>query len=131
MNSPNAIAIRYLATWNEPDADRRASLVADLWDRQGSYRDPMMSGSGHADIARMIDGARAQFPGLVFTLRGEPDGHGPFVRFSWLLGPNGGAPLAGGTDVAHLDGGGHLLEVVGFLDKALPNYSDSVGPVAR
>ena len=116
MTTPHAIAERYLATWNEPDAARRQALVAGLWSPQGRYVDPMMSGHGHDGIARMIEGARAQFPGLVFTPRGTPDGHGAFARFSWTLGPAGGAPVAGGTDVARLDDHGRVAEVIGFLD---------------
>ena len=43
-------------------------------------------------------------------------GHGPFARFSWSLGPAGGAPVAGGTDIARLDEQGRVVEVIGFLD---------------
>ncbi len=116
MTTPHAIAERYLATWNEADATRRHSLIAALWSPQGRYVDPLMSGQGHDGLARMIETARTQFPGLVFTPRGEPDGHGPFARFSWSLGPAGGAAVAGGTDVARLDGDGRVVEVIGFLD---------------
>jgi hypothetical protein len=116
MTTALAIADRYLATWNEPDAARRQSLVAALWSPHGRYADPLMSGQGHDGIACMIETARTQFPGLVFTPRGEPDGHGPFARFSWSLGPAGGAAVAGGTDVARLDDAGRVVEVIGFLD---------------
>ena len=117
MNAtPHAIAERYLATWNEADDHRREALVAALWSPQGRYADPLMTGEGHAGIARMIATARTQFPGLVFTTRGQADGHGSFARFSWSLGPAGGAPVAGGTDVARLDDGGRIVEVIGFLD---------------
>ncbi len=116
MTTPLAIADRYLATWNEPDNARRRSLVAALWSPDGRYADPMMSGEGHDGIAHMIAAARTQFPGLVFTARGKPDGHGPFARFSWSLGPAGGAAVAGGTDVARLDEAGRVVEVIGFLD---------------
>jgi hypothetical protein len=116
MTTPLAIADRYLATWNEADSARRRALVAALWSPHGRYADPLMSGQGHEGIAAMIEGARAQFPGLVFTLRGGPDGHGPFVRFAWSLGPAGGAPVAGGSDVVRLDEESRVLEVIGFLD---------------
>lgn len=116
MTTPHALADRYLATWNEADATRRQALIAELWSPQGRYADPMMSGQGHDGIVRMIEAARAQFPGLRFSARGEPDGHGPFARFSWSLGPAGGAPVAGGTDVARLDEHGRVVEVIGFLD---------------
>ena len=113
------IADRYLATWNEPDAARRHALVAALWSPQGRYADPLMSGEGHAGITSMIETARAQFPGLRFTPRGQADGHGEFARFSWSLGPTGGAPVAGGTDVARLDAAGRVIEVIGFLDPSV------------
>ncbi|MFC7551640.1 hypothetical protein ACFQU7_03960 [Pseudoroseomonas wenyumeiae] len=35
----------------------------------------------------MIETARGSFPGHGFTLEGPPDGHGPFLRFSWTLAP--------------------------------------------
>ena len=114
--TPHAIADRYLATWNEADDSRRQALVAALWSPQGRYADPLMSGEGHAGITSMIEAARSQFPGLRFTPRGQVDGHGEFARFSWTLGPAGGAPVAGGTDVARLDDDGRVVEVIGFLD---------------
>ena len=116
MSTPATLADRYLATWNEPDAARRHALVAALWSPRGRYADPLMQGEGHDGIARMIEAARTQFPGLRFSARGTADGHGPFARFSWSLGPAGGAPVAGGTDVARLDDAGRVVEVIGFLD---------------
>ena len=116
MTPLHTLADRYLATWNEADAARRQALIAALWSPQGRYADPLMSGEGHDGIARMIEAARAQGPGLVFTPRGEPDGHGAFTRFSWSLGPAGGPAVAGGTDVARVDDDGRVVEVIGFLD---------------
>ena len=116
MTTPHTITDRYLASWNEADAARRQALIAALWNPQGRYADPLMSGQGHDGIARMIEAARAQFPGLQFTPRGEADGHGAFARFSWSLGPAGGAAVAGGTDVVRLDDQGRIAEVIGFLD---------------
>ena len=115
-STASTLADRYLAAWNEPDAARRQALVAALWAPQGRYADPLMSGQGHEGIARMMATARTQFPGLRFTPRGQADGHGPFARFSWSLGPAGGAAVAAGTDVVRLDDDGRLVEVIGFLD---------------
>jgi hypothetical protein len=121
MSEFHAIAERYLAMWNEPQPDRRRALVAAGWAADGRYADPLMTGRGHEGIAAMIEGARASFPGHGFTLRGTPDGHGSFVRFAWTLASADGSPVAGGTDVARLDGAGRFVEVTGFLDGAASN----------
>lgn len=118
MTNPNAIAESYLAVWNADDGERRRELMNRGWREDASYADPIMQAAGRGGIAEMIEGARAQFPGLGFTLTGRPDGHGPFIRFSWLLAPAGGEAVAGGTDMVRLDGEGRIAEVVGFLDKA-------------
>jgi len=115
-STPLAVAEAYIDLWNEADDDRRRSALAEGWAPDARYADPMMAGQGHDGVAAMIAGARAQFPGHGFSLRGTPDGHGPFVRFSWSLAPQGGAPIAGGTDVVTLDAAGRIDTVVGFLD---------------
>lgn len=116
MTDPKQIAERYLATWNEPDGDARRERLGRDWNADARYADPLMSGAGRDGIATMIEAARGQFPGHGFTLLGDPDGHGAFVRFSWALAPEGGQPVGGGTDVVRLDGDGRIAEVVGFLD---------------
>ena len=112
---PQEIASDYLATWNTPDDTERARTLAG-WAEGARYRDPMMTGEGRDGIAAMITAARAQFPGHSFTLTGTPDGHGPFVRFSWTLAPANGQAVAHGTDIVRLDDDGRIAEVIGFLD---------------
>lgn len=116
MTDPKPIADRYLALWNEADEARRVALLAENWAADARYADPMMQGEGRDGIAAMIQGARTHFPGHGFTLRGTPDGHGSYVRFSWDLAPEGAPAIAGGTDIVRLDGAGRIADVVGFLD---------------
>ena len=118
MSEARRIAENYLAAWNEPDATARAARIAWEWAPSARFTDPMMEGAGQQEIAALIEGVRAKFPGLGFALEGEPDGHGRFVRFSWSAAPEGGAVLARGTDVVRLDGEGRIAEVIGFLDAA-------------
>jgi len=110
------IADAYLALWNEADGAGRRAMLARGWAVDAHYADPLMSGDGREGIAAMIEGARGQFPGHVFALRGTPDGHGDHVRFSWTLTAPGGAAVAGGTDMVALDGEGRIARVIGFLD---------------
>lgn len=116
MADPKTIADAYLALWNEADEGARRARLAEAWSADARYADPLMAGEGRDGIAAMIAGARPQFPGHRFTLEGTPDGHGRFVRFSWTLAPDGGAVVAGGTDVVRLDEAGRIAEVIGFLD---------------
>jgi hypothetical protein len=109
----------YIAIWNEPDADRRRSLISRVWTADARYLDPMMEGHGPDGIDAMIAGAQSQLPGHRFRLAAAPDAHHDRVRFSWhLVGPDGGSPVAIGHDFATLDGDGRLCDVTGFLEPA-------------
>ena len=110
-----ALVDSYIAAWNATDPQARAARVAETWTEAATYRDPMMAGEGHAGIAAMIAAAQANFPGLVFRRRGALDTHGDYIRFSWDLGPQGAAPVAGGTDFGVLKDR-RLAVVTGFLD---------------
>jgi len=116
MIDPNNIAELYLASWNAAPPQRAAAM--DCWAATATYRDPLMAGDGREGIAAMIDAAVANFPGHHFALAGTADGHGPFVRFSWVIRPDAdaGIAVARGTDVVRLDGDGRIVEVIGFLD---------------
>ena len=108
---------RYIAAWNETDADKRRDLVGSLWAADGSYTDPLADVRGPDAIAGLIGAAQEQFPGLVFTLGGPVDANHHQARFTWHLGPSGGEPIVIGFDVVVLDAAGRIASVHGFLDK--------------
>lgn len=115
MTDPRTIAENYLAAWNAPGSEERATNMMS-WAPDARYVDPLMRGEGRDGIAAMIARARAQFPGHDFTLTGTPDGCGNHVRFSWTLAAESGTPVARGTDIVRLDREGRIAEVIGFLD---------------
>jgi hypothetical protein len=114
-NDLNALIHRYIDAWNEPDAERRRELVAQTWTEDGTYLDPLMSGSGHDSIATMIALAQERFPGHRFELSFGPDAHNDRVRFAWRL-REGDALVAAGVDFATVAGDGRLRSVTGFLE---------------
>jgi len=116
ITSPATVAEAYLAVWNEADSAARRAKLADGWASEARYVDPLMQASGTDAINAMIGAAQAQFAGHSFRLTGTPDGHGPFVRFSWLLAGADGRVAGGGTDVVELDAAGRIAQVTGFLD---------------
>ena len=117
MTDTTALIDDYIAIWNEPDSGRRRELIARTWTEDGSYVDPMLTGSGHDGIDTMIAGAQEQFPGHRFELAMGPDTHNDRVRFAWSL-VGDGAPVAAGVDFATVADDGRLREVIGFLEAA-------------
>jgi hypothetical protein len=115
MSDVQAVVERYIAMWNEGDAERRRELVAQTVTEDATYLDPVMSSEGIDGIAAMIGAAQGQFPGLRFTLADGPDAHHDRVRFTWSLGQNGGEPVAVGLDFATLADDGRMRSVTGFL----------------
>jgi hypothetical protein len=65
----------------------------------------------------MIAAAQQHFPGHSFRLSSKVDSYNDRVRFSWEMdGPDGGAPVAGGTDFGIVADDGRLRSITGFLD---------------
>jgi hypothetical protein len=113
-----ALVDRYLATWNEADAQARTTAVAELYTDDATYTDPLAEVTGPQAIAELIAGAQAMFPGHVFQAHPAVDGHHDVVRFGWDLVPTvGGEPTVAGFDVAVLTPDGRIRAVHGFLDK--------------
>ncbi|MFN2560476.1 MAG: nuclear transport factor 2 family protein [Jatrophihabitans sp.] len=108
---------RYLACWNETDADARQALIAELWSPDLAYVDPMVEVTGGDQLDATIAAVQAQFPGFVFTSVDGGDAHHDIARFTWGLGPAGAEPIVVGFDVVVLDGDGRIDKVLGFLDR--------------
>lgn len=115
MTDANNTAERYIAIWNEEDADHRRRLIAESWAENATYIDPLMRGEGHEQINALVEAVQTRFPGFRFNLIGAADSHGNNLRFSWGLGPDGSEAIIKGTDFALLEGG-RLKAVHGFLD---------------
>ncbi|MFE1440287.1 nuclear transport factor 2 family protein [Streptomyces sp. NPDC058739] len=112
------VVTRYLEAWNTTEAVALAKAVADVWSADGTYTDPASDVRGHDQITAMIAGTQDQFPGFVFRLVGEADGHHDTARFSWELvhESEGSAPVAG-SDVITLDAEDRITAVYGFFDR--------------
>jgi len=117
MSNVNELADRYIAMWNEADAARRRDLIAATWTPDGSYVDPAMQSDGHAGIDAMVRSLQERFPGHRFTRTSDVDAHHDRIRFSWELGPAGGAAIVKGVDFAVI-AGDRLQAVTGFFNQA-------------
>ena len=107
---------RYIAIWNETDAEARHDLIARTWDEHASYRDPLMQGDGHAEIDAMIRYVQARFPAHRLQRSGAVDHIQDRVRFAWQLAAASGPVIAAGTDFGIVAADGRLQAITGFLD---------------
>lgn len=118
MSDADELVERYLAAWNETDANRRAETLRTVWVEDGGYADPLVDVRGYDAISAVIGGVHDQFPGYVFQLEKAAEEHHGRVRFSWGLAASAGAEsVVVGTDVAVLAPDGRMREVHGFLDR--------------
>jgi SnoaL-like domain len=117
MTTFDEIAERYIAVWNETDAEARRGAIDALYSERARYTDPMVDAEGREAIDQTIAAVQSQFPGFVFRLAGDVDAHHNQARFTWELGPAGGEAPIVGFDVAVIDDDGRLETVLGFLDR--------------
>ena len=118
MTDFNELAGRYIALWNETDADARRKGIGEVFTEDAVYIDPLAEAVGQDAIDATIAGAQDMFPGLTFRLAGPVDAHHDQVRFTWELVPGEGAEsIVIGFDVAVAAEDGRLHKVYGFLDK--------------
>jgi hypothetical protein len=110
---------RYIEGFNETDADRRHDLIEQLFTEDARYTDPQVEVTGREQIDAYIGQTQAAFPGYVFTLGGDIDGHHGQARFSWHATAPGESEAAYvGFDVLVADDDdGRVRSVYGFLDR--------------
>lgn len=117
---PTTLA-RYLEAWNEPDPDRRWTLVHAAVAPDAVYTDPHSKDpvEGQPALTAFIGLFRAQYPHR-FEPTGPIDGHHQFLRMPWRL-VDGDDVMATGLLVASLDRERRLVQIVHFVDPASKN----------
>jgi hypothetical protein len=76
---------RYVATWNESDADIRRAHIEGLWSEQASLFNRVSEYHGLPGIEQAVKRSYDLFVarGFQFRPRGDPANHHNAVRFSW------------------------------------------------
>ena len=105
----------HLAAYCEPDANRRAELVATAWSPDGSLIDPPLDGTGHEAIAALTDTVLQHYPDHFFRRTTAVDAHHGFARYGWAMVAADGSTTLTGTDVASVGDDGRLTRIVGFF----------------
>ena len=119
-SDPTTTVDGHLAAYCEPDAGRRAELIATVWAADGRLLDPPLTGDGHAGIAAAADTLQQHYAGHRFRRTSAVDVHNDHLRYAWELVSPGGDVVLAGLDVGELAPDGRLRKVVGFFGDLAP-----------
>ncbi len=117
MDDLKQVVERYLASFNETDAERRRALLDALYTADGTYTDPHVDLRGPGEIEGFVAQTQERFPGFTFRLGGPVDSHHRQARFRWHAGPDADPDRYVGFDVIVTDGD-RIRSVYGFMDAA-------------
>jgi hypothetical protein len=105
----------YCDAWNEPDAARRAQLLARVWCERGTYTDPTVHTTGVAELVAHIGRVLDRRPGSRIVRTSVLDSHHGVARFAWCRILADGERLPEGIDFAEADSSGKLCRIIGFF----------------
>jgi hypothetical protein len=106
-----ALAERYVAALNEPDAGGRRSLIADLWAPDAALISETAVRSGHSGIEAEAAARRHAFvaKGFLLSPANASQQHHNVARITWQVrAKDTGTMIAAGSDLLILDDGGRI-----------------------
>jgi hypothetical protein len=127
--SASELAEKYLALWNEPDADRRRRMIAELWTeggrhilqppeeiraiaaRPGIALTAILEARGYGEIEARAASAYEHWvgsEGLSFRGRDDAERLGDVVKFHWEAVAKDGAVFGVGLNVLVLAADGRI-----------------------
>jgi hypothetical protein len=130
------LAEKYLALWNEPDADRRRRMIAELWTEDGRHilQPPqeiraiaarpgigltaILEARGHEEIGARVASAYEHWvgsEGLSFRGRHDAERLGDVVKFHWEAIANDGELFEVGLNFLVLAADGRIKRDYTFV----------------
>jgi hypothetical protein len=113
MESPGSLADRYVAVWNETDAERRKSQIAELWVTLGRHYVGDRKVEGHDALERRVrESHEKNVRDNANRFRAADDARRVHdtVIFHWeMLPANGDTVLARGLEFLVVDGSGKIV----------------------
>jgi hypothetical protein len=136
MTDTHALTEMYLALWNEPDADRRRRLIAELWTEGGRHilqppqeiralaaqpgigMPAILDAQGYEQIEARVASAYEHWvgsEGLSFRGRDDADRLGEVVKFHWEAVAKDGEVTAVGLNFLVLAADGRIERDYAFV----------------
>jgi hypothetical protein len=111
ISEANNLVDRYVAVWNEPNADVRCSRIAELWAPDGAYINETAVWEGHSAIGtETVEVYNALVAkDLAFLLASHLQAHHNVVSFGWhTRAKDSDEVKAAGSDLLILHEGGRI-----------------------
>jgi hypothetical protein len=136
MSEPKQLADRYMALWNEPDADRRRRTIAELWTEDGRHllQPPeeiravaarpgvgltaTLEARGYEEIEARVASAYEHWvgsEGLSFRGRDDAERLGDVVKLHWEAVAKDGEVVAVGLSFLVLAANGRIERDYTFI----------------
>jgi hypothetical protein len=120
MTEIREVVERFIASWNEPDAARRAAVVRETFAADAQYCNANEQFVGLDRCVTAVTQAYESFvpSGHVFVAQGDPLSHHDAVTFRWRMSPTaGGDPVATGQMFAVINQNDKIHLLYQFLDQ--------------
>ena len=135
-NAAEQLTDRYVALWNEPDAERRRRMIAELWTEDGRHllQPPqeirgiaaqpgigltaILEARGHEEIEARAASAYEHWvgsEGLTFRARDDADGLADVVTFHWEAVARDGEVVGVGLNFLVLAADGRIERDYAFI----------------
>ena len=112
MHEAQRLADRYVAVWNETDADRRRQAIAELWTPSGEHYTATREVRGYAELEQRIIGSyerNIRDGGYRFRAVQDARVLREVVTFHWEMLPAGSEEVsASGQIILIVDGEGRI-----------------------
>jgi heme-degrading monooxygenase HmoA len=111
----------YIDAWNEPEADKRGQILAQVMTEDGAYGDPSGQVDGRAGVVDHIGEVQNTYVGGRVARTSAVDVHHLVCRFNWRLIKADGTQLPESVDFVDFARDGRIRRVTGFFGPLAPS----------
>jgi len=105
-----------LGIFGERNAEKRRSMIAKLWEKEGIFVDPDGRWVGHAAINDSVEQLQGRFPNFAFSEWRDGDAYNGVGRLFWSFGPPDEPRKITGIDVCFTSDQGRITALCTFVD---------------
>jgi hypothetical protein len=105
-----------LGVFSERNADKRRSIIAKIWEKEGIFIDPDGRWVGHTGINDAAEQLQRRFPDFAFSVLKDGDSYSGVGRLLWGFGPPDEPQKITGIDVLVASDDRRIAALYTFVD---------------